>query len=176
MCVHTSELAVKRSRADGQHLHIRPVSIYAVMRLDVSVNHIRLLPSRKYLGCQLAFCQCSHWLLPTFHYAKCGFFLHARRWVFYKDGGQQTHAGSVLACQPRTESVPSQLLIVNRFFKSLWQGGLQKQTTTSSSILLLQFQWFDKAEDKASEISLAEGRRTSRRFKSAVGKIPRWLA
>lgn len=101
----------------GSILHSCPASIYAVMRLDVSINHIRLLPSRKYPGCQPAFCQCSHWLLPTFHYAKCGF-LHMRRGVFYREDGQETHPGSIWACQPRKESVPSQQLIVNRFLKA----------------------------------------------------------
>lgn len=102
------------------------------MRLDVSINHIRLLPSRKYPGCQPAFCQCSHWLLPTFHYAKCGF-LHMRRGVFYREDGQETHPGSVWACQPWTESVPSQLLIVNRFLKACDRVNCNSRHPQSSS-------------------------------------------
>ncbi len=57
-------------------------------------------------------------------------------------------------------------------FKSLWQGELQQQTTKSSSILLLQFQWFNKDEDKASEISLVEGCQTYLHSKPAVGNSP----
>lgn len=86
------------------------------MRLDVSVNHIRPLWSRKYPGCQAAFCQCSHWLLPTFHYNKCSFY--ARQGVFYREDGQETHPGSIWACQPWTDNIPSQLLIVSRFLKA----------------------------------------------------------
>lgn len=136
------------------------------MRLDVSVNHIRLLPSRKYPGCQPVFCQCSHWLLPTFHYAKCGF-LHMRWEVFYGEDGQETHPGSIRACQPWKEC-PQPAAYCEQVFKSLWQGKLQQQTTTSSSIPPLQFQWFNTAEDKASEIGWAVQRQMYLHSKPAV--------
>lgn len=108
---------IKRGGSDGYHLHSCPSIIYTIMRLDVSINHIRLLPSRKYPGCRSAFSQCFHWLLPTFHYARCSI-LHMRQGVFYRQDRQEMYPGSMWACQARKESVSSQQCIVNRFLKA----------------------------------------------------------